>query len=380
MKKTFTRTITTMMAILIVLATFFTMTGCKNNVEITSTPDEVVVTETSSDELTYSETTSSETMNSETTSSEMTNPTTTDSDVERVEAPTENRTNSGNTSTSTGSNTSQSTGRPNNSGSNVSSGNSNSISGNTGNGTTQNQHVHSYGKVVVKATCTKDGYTTYSCACGKQYTSDYTDKLGHKWSSWTTVKEATTSSEGKQQRTCSRCNKTESKTIDKIKGKYDVTGIAGKENLLEERILYYINQYKNDNCAPKEWKMQQYADMRAVQLASNFSHDIDDIRETATSIEYGRHVVEKETIYDYNTNQIVYTGNTLDYWQPACTEAIGWCSSPRGTIDEIAKEIAEMFYNSAGHWRYIGADDTRYLAVGVYYYDHSIYTCVAVSA
>jgi len=376
MKKTFTRTITTMMALFIALATLFGMTGCKNNIEITSTPDEVVVTEASSDELTtYSETTSSETMNSEITSSEMTNPTTTDSDIERVEAPTENRPSNVNTSTSNGSNTSQSTGRPNDSGSNVSSGNSNSIGNstggnNTGNGTGQNQHVHSYGKVVVKATCTKDGYTTYSCACGKQYTSDYTDKLGHKWSSWTTVKEATTSSEGKQQRTCSRCNKTESKTIDKIKGKYDVTGIAGKENLLEERILYYINQYKNDNCAPKEWKMQQYADMRAVQLASDFSHNTTQIRQIAEELQYGEYIKWRDFGLDEDGG----------YWQPACTEAIGWCSSPRGTIDEIAKEIAEMFYNSAGHWRYIGADDTRYLAVGVYYYDHSIYTCVAVSA
>lgn len=368
MKKTFTRTITTMMAILIVLATLFGMTGCKNNVEIISTPDEVVVTEASSDELTYSETTNSETMNSETTSSEMTNPTTTDSDVERVEAPTENRTDGGNTSTSNGSNTSHSTGRPD--GSNVSSGNNNSISGNTGNGTTQNQHVHSYGKVVVKATCTKDGYTTYSCACGKQYTSDYTDKLGHKWSSWTTVKEATTSSEGKQQRTCSRCNKTESKTIDKIKGKYDVPAVPGNESLLEERILYYINQYKNDNCAPKEWKMQQYADMRAVQLASNFSHDLDDIRGLAEELQYGSYVDPS------------YYGDPdgEGYWQPACTEAIVKGGTSLGSVDRVAYNIAECLYNSAGHWKYVGAADTNYLAVGVYYANYTWYTCVAVSA
>lgn len=373
MKKTFTmrNLTTTVMAMFIVLATLFGMTGCKNNIEITSTPDEVVVTEVSSDELTYSETTSSETMNSETTSSEMTNPTTTDSDVERVEAPTENRTEGGNTSTSTGSNTSQSTGRPNNSGSNVSSGNSNSISGNTGNGTTQNQHVHSYGKVVVKATCTKAGYTTYSCACGKQYTSDYTDKLGHKWSSWTTVKEATTNSEGKQQRTCSRCNKTESKTIDKIKGKYDVPAVPGNESLLEERILYYINQYKNDNCAPKEWKMQQYADMRAVQLASNFSHDTADIRSVAAQLEYGEFV---------DPSSWGVSGRE-PYWNPACTEAIVRSGSGyMGTVDEEAYAMAKCVYESAGHWKYVGASDTYYLAVGAYYSDSQWFVCIAVSA
>lgn len=376
MKKTFTmrNLTTTVMAMLIILATIFTMTGCKNNIEITSTPDEVVVTEASADEITYSETSDLTTENSETTSTEATNPTTTESDIERVEAPTENRTDGGNTSTSNGSNTSHSTGRPDSS--NVSSGNSNSNGNsnggnNTSNGSAQNQHVHSYGKVVVKATCTKDGYTTYSCACGKQYTSDYVDKLGHKWSSWTTVKEATTSSEGKQQRTCSRCNKTESKTIDKIKGKYDVPAVPGNESLLEERILYYINQYKNDNCAPKEWKMQQYADMRAVQLADDFSHNVTKIRQIAEELQYGEYINPSE--WGDNTSQ--------KYWQPACTEAIVRSGSGyMGTVDEEAYAMAKCVYESAGHWKYVGASDTYYLAVGAYYSDSQWFVCIAVSA
>lgn len=79
-------------------------------------------------------------------------------------------------------------------------------------------HSHSYSSKTVKATCTSGGYTVHTCSCGASYTDSYTDATGHKWSDWKTVKKATTSSEGKKQRTCSSCGKTESKTIAKVQG------------------------------------------------------------------------------------------------------------------------------------------------------------------
>lgn len=79
-------------------------------------------------------------------------------------------------------------------------------------------HSHSYSSKTVKATCTSGGYTVHTCSCGASYTDSYTDATGHRWSDWKTVKKATTSSEGKKQRTCSSCGKTESKTIAKVQG------------------------------------------------------------------------------------------------------------------------------------------------------------------
>lgn len=79
-------------------------------------------------------------------------------------------------------------------------------------------HSHSYSSKTVKATCTSGGYTVHTCSCGASYTDSYTDATGHRWSDWKTVKKATTSSEGRKQRTCSSCGKTESKTIAKVKG------------------------------------------------------------------------------------------------------------------------------------------------------------------
>ena len=79
-------------------------------------------------------------------------------------------------------------------------------------------HSHSYSSKTVKATCISGGYTVHTCSCGASYTDSYTDATGHRWSDWKTVKKATTSSEGKKQRTCSSCDKTESKTIAKVQG------------------------------------------------------------------------------------------------------------------------------------------------------------------
>lgn len=90
-------------------------------------------------------------------------------------------------------------------------------------------HSHSYSSKTIKATCTSDGYTIHTCSCGASYTDNYTDATGHRWSDWKTVKKATTSSEGRKQRSCSSCGKTESKTIAKVKssstsGGHKITG------------------------------------------------------------------------------------------------------------------------------------------------------------
>ena len=43
------------------------------------------------------------------------------------------------------------------------------------------QHTHSYTRAVVEPTCTEQGYTTYTCACGDFYNESYTDALGHNY-------------------------------------------------------------------------------------------------------------------------------------------------------------------------------------------------------
>lgn len=143
----------------------------------------------------------------------------------------ENQTSSKPAETSKSSNT---TTNSNSSNSKIPSNNSSSSSSNGGSGSSSSKpsggssssssssskpsHSHSYSSKTVKATCTSGGYTVHTCSCGASYTDSYTDATGHRWSDWKTVKKATTSSEGKKQRTCSSCGKTESKTIAKVQG------------------------------------------------------------------------------------------------------------------------------------------------------------------
>ena len=42
-------------------------------------------------------------------------------------------------------------------------------------------HTHSHEALVTAPTCTEDGYTTYTCACGDSYVADETEALGHSF-------------------------------------------------------------------------------------------------------------------------------------------------------------------------------------------------------
>lgn len=106
-------------------------------------------------------------------------------------------------------------------------------------------HSHSYSSKTVKATCTSGGYTVHTCSCGASYTDNYTDATGHRWSDWKTVKKATTSSEGRKQRTCSSCGKTESKTIAKVKSSSGGSSSSGGHKITGARKAVY--SYRGDH-------------------------------------------------------------------------------------------------------------------------------------
>ncbi len=69
--------------------------------------------------------------------------------------------------------------------------------------TPEEEHKHDYSAKVTSATCTKDGYTTYTCSCGDSYKDNTTSKLGHSYSD--KVVAPTTAAQGYTLHTCSRC-------------------------------------------------------------------------------------------------------------------------------------------------------------------------------
>ncbi len=75
---------------------------------------------------------------------------------------------------------------------------------------------HSYTTEVFFPTCTEEGYTLYTCeTCGHSYAEDYSPVIDHPFGEWTEV------APGKEERVCDLCGKTE--TRDKAPA-YDANG------------------------------------------------------------------------------------------------------------------------------------------------------------
>ena len=68
-----------------------------------------------------------------------------------------------------------------------------------------NSHQHNYTEDVTSPTCTKKGYTTYTCSCGDSYVDDYVDAVGHSFGEYVSNNDATYESNGTKTAVCSRC-------------------------------------------------------------------------------------------------------------------------------------------------------------------------------
>ena len=78
---------------------------------------------------------------------------------------------------------------------------------------TQSVKIHNYETEITPPTCTEDGFTTYTCACGDTYVGDYVDETGHSFSDWTTEIEPNCTETGLEKQTCSACGETETNEL-----------------------------------------------------------------------------------------------------------------------------------------------------------------------
>ena len=73
---------------------------------------------------------------------------------------------------------------------------------------------HSYDAVVTDPTCTKQGYTTYTCpVCVYSYVGSCVPALGHQMSEWSQTKAPTCTEAGSERRDCARCDHFETRDI-----------------------------------------------------------------------------------------------------------------------------------------------------------------------
>lgn len=72
-------------------------------------------------------------------------------------------------------------------------------------------------------TCTESGYRGEQCTlCFQTRGVQFLPQLGHEWSEWSVVSEATCSEEGQEQRTCGRCSQVETAALEKLTHSYSV--------------------------------------------------------------------------------------------------------------------------------------------------------------
>lgn len=74
--------------------------------------------------------------------------------------------------------------------------------------------THDYTDEVTAPTCTEQGYITHTCSqCGDSYMDTYTAALGHSYGEWAITVQATANTDGRRERSCSRCGDKQTSVI-----------------------------------------------------------------------------------------------------------------------------------------------------------------------
>ncbi len=135
-------------------------------------------------------------------------------------------------------------------------------------------------------------------------------------------------------------------------------------------VAAYINDYRIAQGTPAAIQLSgltEYAKYRSRQIISDFSHNTYDERAAATALSYGMYV-----------DPALYGMTGEPYYTACAGEAIAKAGYA-GTVDYIAKSLADLVRNSSKHWVYVGDADYKYIAVGITYESGMWYCDVALT-
>lgn len=227
------------------------------------------------------------------------------------------------------------------------------------------EHKHRYEKTVVDPTCTKEGYTKYSCDCGDSYTENRKKALGHDYK--VTVVQPTVEERGYNLHECTRCGDSYKDTyVDKLPAHtdppeteppetnppenshpvYDISDhVVGS---LEYEILAEINARRAEE-GLSELKMDKklcaLAAIRAYEASISFSHT----RPNGTSC----FTVLKE--YKYKGGSLA--GENLLHCNPSYS----------------ASKLVDVWMKSTSHKNNIMTSSFTKAGLGIYYADGRMY-------
>ena len=140
---------------------------------------------------------------------------------------------------------------------------------------------------------------------------------------------------------------------------------ASDASVIADLVVQYLNDYRTaqgTSAATRLPGLTEYAKYRSRQLISDFSHNTYDERAAATALSYGMYV-----------DPALYGISGEPYYTACSGEAIAKAGYV-GTIDYVAKSMADLIRNSSAHWSYIGSGEYQYIGVGITY-DSGMWYC-----
>ena len=112
---------------------------------------------------------------------------------------------------------------------------------------------HTYQSNVTAPTCTAQGYTTHICHCGHNYTDHDTAALGHQWDTGVVTQEPTETTPGLLVYNCKRCAQTKTEAIAPLGHTHQYTAVITAPTCTEDGYTTYTctcgNSYTADPVA-----------------------------------------------------------------------------------------------------------------------------------
>ena len=167
---------------------------------------------------------------------------------------------------------------------------------------------HDYAGALTDATCTEGGYTTYTCTrCGDSYTADTTDPLGHDYAA--TVTDATCTNEGYTTHICTRCGD------EYIDDYVDALGHAWDDGVITAEPTQDLEGIKTYTCTR--------CGQTKVEVLPNLGHEhsFTEVVTPPTCTEQGYTTISCDCGYTEVTNYVDPLGHdyTATVFAPTCT-------------------------------------------------------------
>ena len=206
-------------------------------------------------------------------------------------------------------------------------------------------HVHEYESVVTDPTCTEQGYTTYTCACGDSYVDDYVDALGHDYVDGT----------------CTRCGEADPDYVPEAE--VVATGWSGYTiwTLTDDGVLTFApsGQTEDGQCNLRNyWKVDgvltlpwgEYADQITKVVIEDGIHDIGQMAfyelKNLETVELGADVVEiRNYAFKNCVSLTTVTGGNL---QNICEGAFYGCAALTELTVSEGCAVGEWAFTKSG--------------------------------